>query len=472
MTKQRRYLRAGSAFTLGILALLLAACGVEATTPEPPALGADASAEEILARARDAMAEVFSYRATLDLGDEQDEAHGEILERTLEWAAPDTWVLSVNGEETGFVAGGRVFYRRFGEPDSEWAGGGPVDEYPGFIPYPPFLRLDDARRLDDTSIADVRAHVVEGKTRSSDPGTRFGVVFNVELAVSTTDFRVLRMIIRDVYRRVAASEPGGTPEPLPTTPTDAITFSYYDFNQPVALDPPEVAGNGCADSRFDPQRLLGCGRFSQTVYWLGQRLAVEGAPDLVLFNSSRSDGEGPISPSTRLVTNYREADSGAPGSGVELHQWHRPAWEEYIGQFTGYDPANLPPGGAENWWQHPCVEREVYRSDNGATVHLFEAHLVSLIYLFPMTPEQVAGCLGEPVGAVGAHVYFEDTVVAFSIAHQVIPSSLQGPVVVEPDATAAPPSYPALILRQENVYNGVSIARQIADSLRQYERSE
>ena len=51
------------------------------------------------------------------------------------------------------------------------------------------------------------------------------------------------------------------------------------------------------------------------------------------------------------------------------------------------------------------------------------------LYLFPMTPEQVAGCLGEPVGAVGAHVCFEDAVVAFSIAHQVIPSSRQAPPV-------------------------------------------
>ena len=83
------------------------------------------------------MAEVFSYRATLDLGDEQDEAHGGIPERTLEWAAPDTWVLSVNGEQTGFVAGGRVFYRRFGEPDSEWAGGaGPADTDPSRVRLP------------------------------------------------------------------------------------------------------------------------------------------------------------------------------------------------------------------------------------------------------------------------------------------------------------------------------------------------
>ena len=240
MTKQRRYPRAGRAFTVGMLALLLAACGVEATTPEPPALGADASAEEILARARDAMAEVFSYRATLELGDEQDEAHGEILERTLEWAAPDTWVLSVNGEEGVFVADGLLFYKDSQDPSGEWVGSIPVRQYLGFIPNPPFLYLDDAQRLDDTNIADVRAYIVEGKTRADETGTRSGVVVNIELAVSTVDFRVLRMIVKDFTRRYAASVTG-EPKLLPTTPADAMTFSYYDFNHPVALDPPVVS---------------------------------------------------------------------------------------------------------------------------------------------------------------------------------------------------------------------------------------
>ena len=63
MTKQRRYPRAGSAFTVGMLALLLAACGVEAASTSTPApLARDGTAEELLARARDVMAEVDSYR--------------------------------------------------------------------------------------------------------------------------------------------------------------------------------------------------------------------------------------------------------------------------------------------------------------------------------------------------------------------------------------------------------------------------
>lgn len=225
----------------------------------------------------------------------------------------------------------------------------------------------------------------------------------------------------------------------------------------------------------DPELLLRCEQFSQRAYWLGRELAIPGADDLVFISSYIDDGDEPISPLTRLAIVYGPKGAAHPWPGATyLFQWYRPTWEEFVAQFKGYDRSTVPAAGPVNWWQHPCVEEEVYKAANGAEIHLFKAHLVSLIYILPMTTEEVAQCLDRPVGAFGAHVYFEETVVEFSVQDDIGPAG--PPVAPVPLVPGATPStertalpLPTLVLRGENPYNDEAIVRHIAASLRPYE---
>jgi len=246
---------------------------------------------------------------------------------------------------------------------------------------------------------------------------------------------------------------------------------------PVTMMPPtqtfEAATDPCVETD-DPELLLRCEQFSQRVYWLGQELAIPDADDLVFISSYIDDGDEPISPHTRLAIVYgqKSAPGYLPGE-IYLFLWYRPTWEEFVAQFEGYDPSTVPAGGPINWWQHPCVEEEVYKGANGADIHLFRAHLDSLIYIPPMTADEIAQCLGRPVGALGAHVYFEDTVVQFEVQDHVAPGELATPVPVIPGTTPStgrtPPPFPTLVLKAKHPYNDEAIVRHIAASLRPYE---
>jgi hypothetical protein len=235
----------------------------------------------------------------------------------------------------------------------------------------------------------------------------------------------------------------------------------------------ETATDPCIETD-DPELLLQCNQFSQRAYWLGRELAIPGADDLAFDSSYIDDGDEPISPRTRLAIVY--GPKGAPhpgGAAIYLFEWYRPTWEEFVAQFKGYDPSTIPPGGPVNWWQHPCVEEEVYETANGAEVHLFKAHLVSLIRIPSMTADEVAQCLDRPVGAVGAHVYFKDTVVQFEVQDEVVPAELATPAPVGPEATTStesvPLPFPTLVLLGKHPYNDEAIVRHIAASLRPYE---
>jgi len=234
----------------------------------------------------------------------------------------------------------------------------------------------------------------------------------------------------------------------------------------------ETAIDPCVQSD-DRELLLRCEQFSQQAYWLGRQLPIPDADDLVFMSSYIDDGDEPISPRARLAIIYGPKDAAQPrAEAIYLFEWYRPTWEDYVAQFKGYDPSTVPPGGPANWWQHPCVEEEVYKA-NGAEIHLFKAHLGSLIYIAPMTAEEVAQCLDRPVGAVGAHVYFEDTVVEFEVQDQVAPAELARPTAVAPGATPSaepkPPPFPTLVLKAKHPYNDEAIVRHIAASLRPYE---
>ena len=228
---------------------------------------------------------------------------------------------------------------------------------------------------------------------------------------------------------------------------------------------PETITDSCLPSD-DPRGNLERDRFSQRVYWLGERLAIPASPALE-FNGSYIDyryGSETINEDSGLIITY---------NSLSLEQWYRPEWEECLQQFTGYDPKIVYPGGPINWWQHPCIEEEVYQEANGAEVHLFKAHLPSLIYIYPMNTAEVNQCLNEPVGAFGAHVYFESTVVTISVQDSIGPASLATTQVVTPDvtSTAGAPTrtYPTLVLRSRDPYNNEEIVRFIVASLRPYE---
>ncbi len=223
---------------------------------------------------------------------------------------------------------------------------------------------------------------------------------------------------------------------------------------------------------LDPEAVLQCETFSQRVYWLGKQLAPPNVSDLFFASVWTAPDERPIGPDTRLVLVYA-SDPSRP-LGLEITEWERSAWQKFVSQFTGYDPTSVPAQGPINWWQHPCVEEEVLRPANGAEVHLYKAHLVSLIYLYPKTPDEVARCLSEPVGALGAHVYFEKTVIEFSVQNNVSPSGPPpGPTPVLPGSPANPPTtrtYPPLVIHSVNPYNREDVVRFIASSLKPYIR--
>ena len=249
-----------------------------------------------------------------------------------------------------------------------------------------------------------------------------------------------------------------------------------DQGPPSTMMSPTPTSEGATDPCIrsgDPELLLQCERFSQRAYWLGRELAIPGVDDLVFISSYIDDGDQPISSRTRLALIYGPKHSATQrAEAIYLYEWYRPTWEDHVAQFKGYDPSTVPAGGPVNWWQHPCVEEEVYK-ENGAEIHLFKAHLASLIYIPPMTAEEVAQCLDRPVGAVGAHVYFEDTVVEFEVQDNVAPAELARPAPVAPGTTpsaeSTPPPFPTLVLQAKHPYNDETIVRRIAASLRPYE---
>ena len=252
-----------------------------------------------------------------------------------------------------------------------------------------------------------------------------------------------------------------------------LVYDYLDYNGPVAIElPPFDPCNFSADTK----ELLGCGRLAHRVYWLGDRLEITGSPDLELDGTWINFGNNDdlITEDSRLMVVYANPKNTDGGTSVYIEQWSRPAWDDFLAQFSGYDPGTLPTSGPVDWWQHPCVEEEVYTAANGAEVHIFKAHLPSLIYIYPMTQEQVSQCLNGPIGAVGAHVYFEETVIEFSVEDSVSPAGPPAtPYALAPGAAPrvdAPKTYPELVIRDRNPYNDVGTVRLIAASFKPYEQ--
>lgn len=193
-----------------------------------------------------------------------------------------------------------------------------------------------------------------------------------------------------------------------------------------------------------PEQLLSCNKITQPLYWLGERFAVPGFPDVELRTSYTKYSEQPITSKTQVFMGYRARSSP---ERFDLNEWYRPTWNEYAGQYVAYDPQKGPllsdgryTDAPVNWWQHPCVEEEVYQAQNGGEVHLYRAHLDSLIRIPSLGPEEVASCLSRPAVIVNARVYFEKTVIEMDFA-------------TEPGKQ----------------YDSEATVRQVADALRPYD---
>ena len=460
---------------LAIALLLLAACGP--TNPSAP--GSTLSAEAVLEQARLAMDAVQSYRYTGEISIEADE---DVPKTHLEgeWASPgDSRVrISKAGPDEAILqefvsVGGRALGRIAHLTGGDWIR----------MAFPVtwalsrdlmFPELDDAEVAEGETIDGRPMYYVTGlfepdvQQNSAPQVSRYG------LFVDQETMRLRRLVINTEFSAPGpAGEAVGQEFEERFQYSQHVVYDYFDYNEPVAIElPPFDPCNFSADTK----ELLSCGRFSQRVYWLGDRLETTGAPSLELDGAwvSYGNDDDVITEDSRLTVVYRgQKTTGGRGS-IYLEQWSRPAWEKYVARFTGYDPGTVPAGGPVNWWQHPCVEEEIYDEANGAEVRLFKAHLPSLTLIYPMTEEQVSQCLNEPIGAVGAHVYFEETVIEFSVQDSVGPTRPPATVqVLAPGATPPvyelKPPYPELVLNSRNPYNDVATVRLIAASLKPYD---
>ena len=237
MTKQRRYLRAGSVFAVGMLALLLAACGVEAGSASTPApLARAGTAEELLARARDAMAEVDSFRFEVTV----EGGFSEPVELSGEWTAPDNWRLTgAENAEVRWVEG-LIYARDAHSRSGAWlAQPIPADRYPGFTPQAPVLDLADAEVTSGAGSGDAssgRAVVIRGTGKFG----RADVDATVEVSVDGMSDRVLTMTVEPQGScGVEFTFVSGTPVSRELACSTVISYRYFDYNEPITIEVPE-----------------------------------------------------------------------------------------------------------------------------------------------------------------------------------------------------------------------------------------
>ena len=461
---------------LTIPLLLLAACGPAA----PSSSGSSPTAETVLKQARQAMDAVQSYRFAADITNAQDEEIWK-MQLTGEWASPGDSRVRVSSSGSGdpifqeFISvGGRNLARIPEYTGDGWVRTGPST---GFVPSGDlmFPELDNAKVEDGVVIDGTPMYYVTGIYEPDPlPPPAFQAPQHYGLFINQETMRLRRLIITSDF---------GVPGPLGDDegqePAEETRFSlhlvydFFDYNEPVAIELPSI--DPCTRTAVAKER-LNCDRLAHRVYWLGERLETTGSLDLELDGAWINYGneDDSITEDSRLTVVYASPKTGGGKNSIYLEQWTRLAWEEYVEQFSGYDAGTSPASGPVNWWQHPCVEEEVYYEANGAEVHLFKAHLLSLIYIYPMTQEEVSQCLKATFGAVGAHVYFEETVIEFSVQDSVSPAGAPAtPYALAPGATPrveATKTYPVLVLRSRNPYNNMETVRSIAASLTPYEK--
>ena len=431
-------------------------------------------------QARRAMDAVQSYRFTADITNTLDE-ETQNMRLTGEWASPgDSRVqISQSGSADStfqeFVSvGGRNLSRIPEYTGDDWVRTGSSTNLVLSIDLM-FPELDDAEVEEGVVIDGTPMYHVTGIYEPDPlPPPAYQAPQHFGLFINQETMRLRRLIITSEF---VVPYPLGNvegQEPVEESRMSMrLVYDFFDYNEPVVIALPPI--DPCTRSTETKER-LNCGRLAHRVYWLGERLEITGSPDLEFDGTWINFGNNDdlITEDSRLTVVYASPKNTDGGTTVYLEQWSRPAWDDFMAQFSGYDPGTVPASGPVNWWQHPCVEEEVFTAANGAEVHLFKAHLPSLIYIYPMTEAQVSQCLNEPIGAVGAHVYFGETVIEFSVQDSVSPAGAPAtPYALAPGATPrveAPKTYPVLVLRSRNPYNNMETVRSIAASLTPYEK--
>lgn len=388
----------------------------------------------------------------------------------VEWASPgdlrvrisNAWSDETTSQEF-ITVGGRSLVRSSNYGGGDWIR---MESPPGWVPPEEVFipELEDAEVAEDETIDGRPMYHVTGRYEANEPPPAMSSVSQYSLFVDQETMLLRRAVIDGELTSPNLADWYPGPEPIePIQLTQHAVYDYYDYNEPVVIESPTF--DPCTRTA-DAKERLGCDRLPLRVYWLGDRLETPGAPDLELDGGSINYGneDDAITEDSRLMTVY-----GGESDSIYLEQWSRKQWEEYLAQFSGFDSGTFMSRGRGNWWDHPCVEEEVYNEANGAEVHIFKAHLLSLVFIYPMTEAELAQCRDEPVSAVGAHVYFEDTVVEFSVQDSVSPGG--PPATVSPPGSRRPdlPPYPELVLRGRNPYNNVETVRLIAAALKPYE---
>ena len=221
--------------TTGLLALLLLLNSCD-SGPDPGA---------VLAKSRDAMGQLQSFRFTAEIVQKSEDG---LLEgrQSGDWAAPDQWHMKLEalGEFTGhgsetLVSGERLFTR-----DSESMG----RAWREMTSFPPvrtihklepeiFLGVPDlqkVRLLDEETLRGVAVFHITGETlqtRALPPrfparpkGDEVEFVTKYAWLITKDDYRLLRYI----------TEQDMGPD------NHRTTMDFYDFNQPVTIEVPEI----------------------------------------------------------------------------------------------------------------------------------------------------------------------------------------------------------------------------------------
>ena len=193
------------------------------------------------------MGQMRSFRFSAEIVQKSDD--GLLKGRqSSEWAAPDQWHMKLEalGEFTGQVSETLVSGERLFSRDSETMGGA-WWEMPSFPPErttyklepDSFLAVPDlekVRLLDDETVKGVAVFHITGETiqkRALPPrfparpeGDAAEFVTNYAWLIAKDDYRLLRYI----------TEQDMGPA------THRTTMDFYDFNQPVMIEVPEVRG--------------------------------------------------------------------------------------------------------------------------------------------------------------------------------------------------------------------------------------
>jgi len=266
-----------------VLALTLAVTACATPTPTPTSTPTPTlTAEGILARAREAMGKVQSYRYSANIMVESDEGVQEGM-MSVEWAAPDRLYMKFEGfgEAAGqvnelIVVGERVFARGSDYRDRAWeeqSSGGPkaygarltMSSHPNLLPD---HKLQDLRMLGGETVRGVAVFHIRGArttetTLPPDPGgeakeeeishstpppgqspeSRHIMTMEYSLFISKSDYRVLRMLVDVSMVFYPPSAPGGeVKEEEISHLTQRVTYDFYDYDESVTIELPDVSG--------------------------------------------------------------------------------------------------------------------------------------------------------------------------------------------------------------------------------------